>query len=699
MHRIINTLSVIIVLCAFFGCDYEDKFITSHPDDGGINLKVDWPDGVTQTSSTYQARLVYPSGEVKVFENLSGITNNLVVDPGEATIFVYNVAEHIRLTGTKAIVNETDGGIAPYPGSFFSYYGRVYTERDKDIDQKAAMNRQTGEIKFSFAIKPARMIDKVKSLRAVLEGVASTFDMQSGELSSPSVIRTSLSKNPYYATATIRLFGFDRSGKQNFSLELELENGNKTRATTDLTALLSQFNHAKGVLCSVSADLTVSGEQAPAMTFDRWEVNKEVCYLSAAPLNINLNHSASEESIYVTTDQSLWVYSIANTGNWLTAAQSGDRLILSAEANTSGVQRKATVRISAGGLSESVKIVQESYTPPPPPESTAYIDKETVKLQSATAGKGVVLVLMGDGYTAKDMEKGTGKYELDMRAAVDHLFSIYPYNRYRNYFDIYMIAAISNQAGISVESTRTHVDNQFETTWEGDNSTRITCNVDIVIDYLEAMSELEFDYIHDITVIMPINAAIYAGTCYMFYNYDDYADYANGFSISMCPVGNYYQQVVVHEAGGHGFAKLADEYYTPKIVIPDQEKEEINTMKRYGWFENVDFSADVTRTSWKNFANLPQYNMVGTYEGASTYGKGIWRPEYNSCMNDNVLYFNAPSRWAQVRRIMRLAGRNYSFTQFLSDDIIPEYPTETRNFVEKALPTLGPPILKKLKNR
>ena len=700
MSRNTYILLFINILFAFSGCNSEDKFNTSHPDDGGINLTVDWPQIATQTPSNYLARIVYPSGTVKVFENLSGASNNLVVEPGKATIFVYNAAEQIRISGIKAIVNEVNGGIANYPGAFFSYHGQIFTERDKDINQKVVMNQQTGELKFSFAIKPAQMINKVKNIHVVLEGVASTYDMQTGELSSPSIIRTTLSKNPYYATAVNRLFGFDRSRKQNLTLEVELENGNKASITTDLSTWVSEFNHSKNTLFSLSADLTISGEQASSLTIDRWEVNKENCYLSVYPSDINLNHSASEKTIDIITDQSLWVYSIESTGNWLTATKSNDRLILSAAANTSGIQREATVRISAGGLTESVKISQQSNTsPPPPPVSTAYADKETVKLQSATAGNGVILVLMGDGYTVKDMEKGTGKYEKDMRAAVDHFFSTNPFDRFRNYFDIYMIAAISRQEGISVEIPSSSVDNRFETIWEGSHSTGISCNEDIVFDYLNAISDLEYANINDITVVMPINAAIYAGTCFMFYDLDDNVDYANGFSISMCPVGNFYKQVIVHESGGHGFAKLGDEYFTPKEVIPDQEKEKVNKMKKYGWFENIDFSAYITQTSWKNFVNLPQYNMVGAFEGAYTYGIGVWRPEYNSCMNDNVLYFNAPSRWAQIRRVMRLAGRNYSFSQFLSDDIIPEYPTATRNYVEKALPPLSPPVLKTFKNR
>ena len=104
----------------------------------------------------------------------------------------------------------------------------------------------------------------------------------------------------------------------------------------------------------------------------------------------------------------------------------------------------------------------------------------------------------------------------------------------------------------------------------------------------------------------------------------------------------------------------------------------IKLEKRYGWFENVDFYDDILLTSWKRFAGHSKYDRVGTFEGAM-YGKGIWIPEFNSCMNNNILYFNAPTRWAQVRRIHKLAGIDCTFSQFLQDDQIPVYPTSARS--------------------
>jgi hypothetical protein len=46
-------------------------------------------------------------------------------------------------------------------------------------------------------------------------------------------------------------------------------------------------------------------------------------------------------------------------------------------------------------------------------------------------------------------------------------------------------------------------------------------------------------------------------------------------------------------------------------------------------------------------------------------------------MIGGVLYFNAPSRWAQVKRINELEGTPYTFERFLVDDVVPVVPPET----------------------
>ena len=677
---------VLLAISALFGC--EDP--ASYPNESGINLTVDWSEVTTDVPTIYRARAIFSSGFTRDFDELKGTTNLLVVNPGEVMLYVYNNAEHISVSGNKARVNTENGSIAPNPGLFFSYYTQVFSEQDKDISQTAVMKQQTGEIKISLALKPANQISKVKTISAVLEGVASELDMQTNKLSESATLQTTLSKNTYYATTTIRVLGFDQATRQNLTLEVELENGNKTSITSDLTTLVADFNNSKNTLLALNANLNISNEQS--VTLDKWEKNTEVRYLSVFPLEIDFNNLVSSESIHVFTDRESWEYSIVQGSNWLTATKSTDRLDISVTANTSAQARQATIQISAGGLTENITIAQSGYVTGP------YADKEIIKIQSATVGKGVNIILMGDGYTTKDMNRGTGKYEQDMRMAANHFFSIYPYTEYRDYFNVYMVVAISNQEGVSIESPRKNVDTKFKTLWEGGNSTGLECDDDIVIDYVYSIRDLINTHINDLTVIMPINANIYAGTCYMaLYTDNRLCDFGNGFSIGMCPTGAYYKEVVTHEIGGHGFSKVFDEYvYNPNERIPNLEKNRIIEFKEYGWGENVDFYSDILQTTWKGFANLPKYNMVSTFEGAYVYGKGIWRPEYNSCMANNVQYYNAPTRWAIVRRIMQLAGFNYSFSQFLQDDRVPAYPTTTRSDSKHFMP-LAPPIIKDMR--
>jgi len=338
-----------------------------------------------------------------------------------------------------------------------------------------------------------------------------------------------------------------------------------------------------------------------------------------------------------------------------------------------------------------------------------YNDREVVKLQSATTGKGVNIVMMGDGYTFDDMRMRTGKYERDMREAAEHFFSVYPFSRYRDHFNVFMVTAISKQEGVSVKSTGKKVDTKFSVTWDGGNSTRLDCDHDMVFKYLDAISELKDVQRDDITIVLPINADIYAGTCWMYYPTQKFGS-GSGASISLCPVSRSFKSsaesdfraVVIHEAAGHGFAKLADEYRVYNRTIPDDEKNRIiNQKSKNGWYENVDFYSNTTNTSWSGFAGRAKYNMVATYEGAYLYTKGVWRSEYNSCMNDNVPYFNAPSRWAQVKRIKELAGFNYTLDQFLRDDIVPEYPEkmQTKSAGHEFVPFSSPVVFENVPTR
>ena len=93
----------------------------------------------------------------------------------------------------------------------------------------------------------------------------------------------------------------------------------------------------------------------------------------------------------------------------------------------------------------------------------------------------------------------------------------------------------------------------------------------------------------------------------------------------------------------------------------------------FGFQLNLDFTSDLSGILWKDFVGLPGYPEVGAYEGGSQYQYGVWRSEENSCMNNNIPYYNIQSRWIIYRRIKQLAGLPYSVSDFLSMDKVTKF--------------------------
>jgi hypothetical protein len=346
-----------------------------------------------------------------------------------------------------------------------------------------------------------------------------------------------------------------------------------------------------------------------------------------------------------------------------------------------GDERTAKVYINSGDEEKVINITQRKY-------ENIYEDKDVIMLQSATKGNGVHLVFMGDGFTQETMTKGTGKYELAMRQAMEHFFSIEPYKSYRSYFNVYMVAAISEESGIG--DAPGEVNNKFGCYFGA--GTLIEYNSSTCIEYTGEAFRGTNVARGDITVGLILNSTKYAGTCTMW---------SDGFSIARCPMSKSqypydFRGLLQHELGGHGFARAADEYITYNNSIPQSE---INNRRpwqlQWNAYRNVDFTDDVTQVFWADFIGLPKYADVGVYEGGMYYAKGVWRSEHNSCMNNNVPYYNAPTRWSAVQRIMQIAGQPFTFEQFVQTDVIDQSGLTMAKMAaeDRSMPPLHPPIL------
>ena len=294
-------------------------------------------------------------------------------------------------------------------------------------------------------------------------------------------------------------------------------------------------------------------------------------------------------------------------------------------------------------------------------------DGVVTTLQTATKGNGIDIVLMGDAYSDRQIADGT--YRTDMENLYNNLFTEEPYKSFKDHFNVYYVNVVSVTEGY--EHGGAALGGYFG------NGTLVGGNDNAVFDYaLNAISEEEMD---EALLIVAMNSDNYAGTCYMYYP-ETNADYGNGVSVSYFPKGGdatTFAQLLHHEACGHGFAKLADEYaYEDMWNVPSDYASEIQSQQaNWGWWKNVDFTSDTSAIRWSNFINDARYanEGLGAFEGGLTYWNGVWRPTENSIMRHNTGGFNAPSREAIYYRIHKLAygdSWEYDYEEFVEWDAI-----------------------------
>ena len=330
--------------------------------------------------------------------------------------------------------------------------------------------------------------------------------------------------------------------------------------------------------------------------------------------------------------------------------------------------------------------------------STDYSQNGAVTtLQTATQGNGIDVVLMGDAYSDRQIADGT--YAADMEYIYNNLFTEEPYKSFKDYFNVHYVNVVSATEGYEYGNTAL-------SGYLGDG-TLVGGNDNACFDYaLKAISEEEMD---EALIIVAMNSDNYAGTCYMYYPESATGTYGSGPSVAYFPKGGdetTFAQLLHHEACGHGFAKLADEYaYESNGTVPSDYVSQIQTQQNeWGWWKNVDFTSDPTATRWSHFVNDTRYanEGLGAYEGGLTYWSGVWRPTENSIMRYNTGGFNAPSREAIYYRIHKLAygdSWEYDYEDFVEYDAVNRAtsvsaPQKThRNYVERPIEPTTPPVV------
>ncbi len=245
------------------------------------------------------------------------------------------------------------------------------------------------------------------------------------------------------------------------------------------------------------------------------------------------------------------------------------------------------------------------------------VDVKTKKIYgSGDPQNSVDLAFIAEGYRAEEMEK----FRDDVKKLADILFKEQPFISFKEKFNIWAVEAISQESGTDNPGKGIYLNTAL-------NSSFYTFDLDryLTTQDIKAVNDYAASVPHD-NIIVLINSSEYGGGG--VYNY--YSGTTAGHPFS--------PKVFIHEFG-HGFAGLADEYYSSEVAY-----EEFYPLAVEPWEPNITTLVNFD-SKWKNIIdkNTPVptpeeekfINVTGLFEGGGYSAKGIYRPETDCRMKSN----------------------------------------------------------------
>ena len=462
---------------------------------------------------------------------------------------------------------------------------------------------------------------------------------------------------------------FDGIAKDNFTLEVPANA--VTRYATD--PVWGQFRRI-----SAHYDFSISRNRARALNAETsktyvlrapsgydWTVENKPDWITVTPssgtgkteVTVTFAEMAPADAAQISVEMTHPTYAYQTTTKWLNG-------------------RAGEITFVLEGRDYRTKMTVEQF-------DYEYGDGEVIALNEATKGDGVDIVFLGDCYDAADI--AAGNYLADLQEAVGHYFAIEPYATYKDYFNVYAVLGVSDDSGMG--TLNTIKDAKFGSTFGEKNLVQPDMNM--CFEY--ACKAPIDDNIAQTLIVLVENTTEYGGVCYM---------YGDGSAVACCPksADAYpydFRGIVQHEAGGHGFGKLADEYIYHNAFISTctctdgcSHVDEFMAGKANGWYANLELTGDMHEVGWSHFIFHPKYsNVVDIYEGGYFHTRGVYRSEPTSCMNNNIPYYSAISRQAMVERIMEYAGEQFDLDTFIDKDVTTAGPTTKGLGYDLAIPT------------
>lgn len=306
------------------------------------------------------------------------------------------------------------------------------------------------------------------------------------------------------------------------------------------------------------------------------------------------------------------------------------------------------------------------------------LDGKVTTLQTATEGNGVNIILMGDGFTAAEIN--AGEYDEAMNKAMEALFIAQPMKGLRKYFNVYSVQKVSVS---NVLNGQTVLGSITDGDLISGNPTTTSLDGKTLL-YAALVPEYNVENTY-VGVVM--NTELRGGI----------TSYPNSWANLACSYctyngsidGDEFRQTMIHELAGHGIGKLLDEYVPRSGGFTLDEIDGVRYGQSIGWYQNIWIYNDYDFTTpWTAFVDDPRYadeqladprvwpddfNDLYYISCDPDNTSWLYRPSANSIMQDVEspgMTFNAPSRRAIYNNVMKVAtGDTPSYEDFVTFDM------------------------------
>lgn len=244
---------------------------------------------------------------------------------------------------------------------------------------------------------------------------------------------------------------------------------------------------------------------------------------------------------------------------------------------------------------------------------------ETAKiLYNGDSSTKVDVAFIPEGYTEKEMEL----FKKDCEKFAKYFFNASPFKENRENFNIWAVLAPSSESGTDIPANNVWKNTLINSTFYTFDLERYLMTADNKT-LRHVASNVPYDQIYII-----VNSSKYGGGA--IYNH-----------YSVCVNNNIHEEYVFTHEFGHGFAFLADEYYTSDVAYNEFYSLEVEPLER-----NITTLIDFD-SKWKNLienetpiptpSTIKFKDKIGAFEGGGYIAKGVYRPMQDCSMKSIVV--------------------------------------------------------------